>query len=809
MTDTLPASVVDEPATRRGLRFFAGAVDEPRARRAGDVFAFVSAVVGLAALGTIAIPPSRLEAALIGLLASMPGFLDSVWRLAVDGLSVMAVLVLVAAVVRRRTALVRDLVLGLGGAVALVLVAGRIVEGEWIDIGGVLRVGVSPWPFPAAHLALSGAVVKTAAPHLARPVRRIATASFWLAAASAMLLGAATPSRAVAGALVAVISASAIHLLFGSSRGRPTLVGVSTALAELGVAVTAMWVGERQPAGVFIAQAEDTAGRPLLVKVYGRDAHDTQLLATLWRTVWYRDPETPVARGRLHQVEHEALLTLLAARSGIPTHQVVTAAATEDSDALLVLRNQGTPLPQPSQRWSPGLLEAMWHTLSRLHGEGIAHGRVDHTHMFLSSDASAGDPTVQVGLSDFGGATLAAEPLRRRRDHAQLFFATVIGAGEDAAVEAVRRQLGDEGVAAMLPLLQTPVLTVEQRRLVRETDFDLDELRERVAGSLGIAAPALEKLRRVTLGSLLQLAFLVLAFVALAGVVGGVDLAAVGEQVGEAVWWLVVLGLVVAQVPRFAQAVSTLGACPVRLPLGLVYALQLAVSYVNLVIPGSAARIAVNVRFFQRQGLARGAALAVGGVDGFGSLVVQVLVISGLLFFTSASLDLDLDLSFGEGPGRLVLVVVLLAVLGIVGVLSVPSWRERIVFHVRQLLTEALSALRGLNSPRRLAMLFGGNLAADVMLALALGAFVRALGAQVGLGELIIIIVSVSLLAGLLPVPGGIGVTEGGLIYGLVGAGVPEEIAFAAVVMYRMASFYLPPIWGFFAFRWLERNEYL
>jgi uncharacterized membrane protein YbhN (UPF0104 family) len=61
----------------------------------------------------------------------------------------------------------------------------------------------------------------------------------------------------------------------------------------------------------------------------------------------------------------------------------------------------------------------------------------------------------------------------------------------------------------------------------------------------------------------------------------------------------------------------------------------------------------------------------------------------------------------------------------------------------------------------------------------------------------------------LIPVPGGIGVTEGGLIFGLTAAGMPQEAAFAAVTFYRLATFYLPPIWGFFSLRWLERNRYL
>ena len=66
-----------------------------------------------------------------------------------------------------------------------------------------------------------------------------------------------------------------------------------------------------------------------------------------------------------------------------------------------------------------------------------------------------------------------------------------------------------------------------------------------------------------------------------------------------------------------------------------------------------------------------------------------------------------------------------------------------------------------------------------------------------------------SLLSGVLPVPGGIGVVEGGLTFGLVRAGIPEEAAFAIVLLYRLATFYLPPIWGFFALRWLERTNQL
>jgi uncharacterized membrane protein YbhN (UPF0104 family) len=48
----------------------------------------------------------------------------------------------------------------------------------------------------------------------------------------------------------------------------------------------------------------------------------------------------------------------------------------------------------------------------------------------------------------------------------------------------------------------------------------------------------------------------------------------------------------------------------------------------------------------------------------------------------------------------------------------------------------------------------------------------------------------VSLFAGLMPIPGGIDVTEAGITLGLTTVGVSPETAFAAALAYRFASFY-------------------
>jgi len=298
------------------------------------------------------------------------------------------------------------------------------------------------------------------------------------------------------------------------------------------------------------------------------------------------------------------------------------------------------------------------------------------------------------------------------------------------------------------------------------------------------------------------------AVIALISVFAGLDLAELSDQLKDATWWLVILGVVVAQTPRVSQATATLGASPVPLPLGPVYALQLAISYINLAVPSTAARMAINIRFFQKHGVPAAGAVATGAIDGFSGFVVQASLLLGILLFTPASLDLDLGSAVDDASGLLILVLVLVAV-PILVVAAVARWRRWVLAWAKRLGVEAWGAVRGLRSPRRLALLIGGNLVTELLFATALATFAHALGYPIGLGEALVINIGVALLSGLLPIPGGIGVAEGGLTFGLVQVGVPEEVALVIALLYRAASFYLPPVWGFFAFRWLERNDHI
>jgi uncharacterized membrane protein YbhN (UPF0104 family) len=52
-------------------------------------------------------------------------------------------------------------------------------------------------------------------------------------------------------------------------------------------------------------------------------------------------------------------------------------------------------------------------------------------------------------------------------------------------------------------------------------------------------------------------------------------------------------------------------------------------------------------------------------------------------------------------------------------------------------------------------------------------------------------------------------VAEAGLTAGLTAVGVPPSAALASALVHRMATYYLPPVWGWFSLRWLGRHGYV
>jgi uncharacterized protein (TIRG00374 family) len=724
------------------------------------------------------------------------GWAEAFWRVAFVSALALAVLVTADVLIRGRWLLARDQL----AAVALVgpvgFVLGRAVDSDWFPLKDHV---LARWAFPELRLATATALLVVAGPELVRPVRRVAASLVPLAALAAVALGAARPSEALGGLALGLGAAAVVRLAFGTAAGVPPTERIRAELGGLGVTTSDLQPAGRQHVGSAEYVGHDRAGQPLRARVLGRDAQDTQRLARRWRALAYRDPPRSAAVGRVEQVEHEALATLLAAKAGVRVPGVVTAALAEGGDAIIVTQQADIgPLEEslPDEVSDEVLLE-LWKHVAMLHGAGISHGRLNGRNVAVAD----GKPV----LLDFSAATLGAPKSALDIDVAELLVACTVLVGPDRALHAACEGSGKDAVAAALPYLERAALTPHTRDLARSHEVELKTLRTAAATLTGSKPPEIVPLRRVRPRDFVYTALVAFAAYFLITKLAKIGFATIGHELrrSDLVW--VAVALLLAQLSYVPQAISLRGAVMTPLPLLPCVVLESASKFLNLTVPGSAGTIALNIRFLQRMGASTGEAVASGAIDGLSDTIVQVLLVLSILPFTRFDFNTS-ELSGALPSGRFVAAIfgglaVLIAI-----VLSIPKVRAKVVPSVK----DALRSLKAVASSRqKLIELFGGAIGKEVLFALTLGAAARAYGVHLGLGQLVLINVVASTLAGLVPVPGGIGAAEAGIAGGLVAMGVPESEAFTIALTHRLCTYYLPPIWGYASLEWLRRKGHV
>ncbi|MET0911371.1 MAG: hypothetical protein ABWZ99_18040, partial [Ilumatobacteraceae bacterium] len=239
------ADAHDVELIARGIRLFAHAQTQPRARRATDVILLGLAACGLLVVGLAAEPEPNYSIALTALLVSLPDALNGVWRIFADIPLVWSVVVFVIALVRGRTSIARDMVLAVVTAVVIWLLLGRTVTGDWPSMVRGFDMSDPPSVFPAARIAIPGAAIIAASPHLVRPARRFGRWMLAFGSFATLSLQLSPLFGVLAGMLCAAAAAAIVHLVVGSSAGRPSLDDVRYALADLGVPISGLGVADR------------------------------------------------------------------------------------------------------------------------------------------------------------------------------------------------------------------------------------------------------------------------------------------------------------------------------------------------------------------------------------------------------------------------------------------------------------------------------------------------------------------------------------------------------------------------------------
>lgn len=774
-------------------------VDDARARRPVDValalFGAFLILVTIRELNQV----RWFEDFLGQIVALLPSWLEAVFSVtyAVGLVFCLLILAMAASQWRKRPAFIRDLAVAGLVAFGLLFLLTRLVSGEWPVFLPELFPLSEP-RYPVARVVLVAAVLVVSGPQLVRPLRRVGWLILVLIFFSAIALGYGLPGDAIGGLGVGLLSGSLVLAFFGSPRGFPDTIDVRRGLEELGVEIDDVAVADYQSWGARQFDCSTPDGDLVRVRAYGRDAENSQTIARWWRSVWYRDSGPALTSSRLHMVEHEALLTIESRRAGVPVQDILAVGEPTDETAFVALSARGAPIRDLGEgEVGDDALTGLWTSVGLLHQHGISHGRLNENAVRIDGSRAI--------LENFHAASNAAPDDRIQGDVAELLASLSNRFGVERAVGVARDGLGDDALIEALPYIQRSAVSEEGRKLLPSKKAFFVGIREEVAAQTGVELPKPAQLTRISWRSIFMFGLTLLAAYALIGMLAGIDFVAVWEELQGAAWGWILVALIVATATLFTDAFTMMAAVSAPIPLRPTVQLQSSIKFIQLAIGGAAGRMATNVAYLRKFGVSATASVTQGGVDSLTGFIIQVTIL--VLGVVSGNFDLIPDDASVDIEWALVLGLLLFAVIVSALMLRfVPAIRNRVIPPAKQM----WDGLRELAAdPSRLVQLFGANLASQLLFGFSLWLTALAFGWVLPYMSMVVIYVAMALLSGILPIPGGVGVSEAVLTAGLVAIGVDESAAFAIAVTFRVLSAYLPPVWGWFSLQWLQRNEYL
>jgi glycosyltransferase 2 family protein len=771
-------------------------------RRASDAFRVGSAVVLVAVSIPVMRANSAVELGIVHALNPPPPAIR--WLVTavfwLGSVGVIACLAIFGLLVPRLAA-VRQIALAAVATWAACVLLGTVLgPGAGRPVTGALA-GVDAG-YPVTQLAVTIAVAATALPFLSRPLHRLVSLLIAAATIAGVVGGSALPVNAASSIAIGWGIAAALHLAVGSPLGLLSATEVADGIADLRVAVEGVARAPRQVWGVQKFIGHDAADNVIELAVYGRDATNTRAAAKLWRFCFYRDSGPTLILDRLQQVEHEAYLTLMAARAGVLVPEVLAVGRFGPSgDAAIVsMLPSGAALSEVHPATiADGVLDELLRTTLRLRSAGIAHGALGAETIVLAADA--------VYVKDYRAASSAAPRGRLDGDLAAVLAAMAAHVGIDRTAAAASRVLDADTARGALVHLQRSALDPDAVSYLRQHKNLLPELRAAVAEAAAIEVPRLAEVKRV---SWISLAFAIGTLIGIWAIIGVLtDVAGSLEVIKGARWGWVALAFVLAQLPFAANGWVLVGAVTGQLPYGRCLALETSNAFTTLA-GGEVAAFAVRVRFFQRQGYDPATALSSGAIASTASWVARGLLFLAAIGFTAGSFNPPAGSGGHQTAVWIIIGVVLAAGIAATLITLIPRLRQLATARVRPHVVRIWTDLKIISAePRKITYVVVGSVLTPLLGAMALGASLHAVGQEASIATLLVVITSAAMIGGTIPVPGGAGVVEAGLIAGLTSAGVPQDQAVAAVFIQRLFTTYLPPIWGWVTLAWMRRREYL
>ena len=623
-----------------------------------------------------------------------------------------------------------------------------------------------------------------------RPWRRLLAGVTALYAVSAVASTSATLLSLLASPVLGMLIGIVVRYAAGSVNESPDGARLAAALARQGFPLTRLEQVPADQSDHRAFRATASSGAQLDVQVFDRELITSGAAYKLYRIVRLRAELAPAPALSLERVtEHRSLLALAAQALGVRTPRLLAGLPCGPESIVLVYESpDATPLEDPTD----GQLDDLWSCVCALHANHV-------THRALSAGRILVDPQGRVVLPIPVTGAVFASDLRVNVDRAQLLISTAQLADPARAVDSARRSLSDDELAAVLPVLQPIALPAATRKAVKQDGGLLDAVRGEIQAQTHHQPPQLTNVERFRPQAILSLVAIIIAGYLIVGQLSSVDVRTV---FAGARWQWVPFVLLASALTYVAAAVALTGYVRETLSFGRTVLAQLAASFAGFVTPPAVGGLATNARYLQKAGVpANGIATGL-GLSQAVNAASHVLLLIAFAAATGAQAEAGLPV-----PGWAFGLLGAVAALGLLA-LAIPRTRHWLGVRLLPPLRQSVSRLADLvTTPPKLAEAVFGVLALNAAYIAALWFAVLAFHGPISLAGAAVVYLTGAAVGSAAPTPGGLGAVELALSTGLAALGVPSTAALSAVLLFRIATFWLPVPFGWLALGWLRRRD--
>ena len=576
----------------------------------------------------------------------------------------------------------------------------------------------------------------------------------------------------------------------GTPTTRPSGIEVADALTRGGYPVVVLRARESTSRGRRYV-ATTRAGGQLAVTVLDRDLEGAGLANAIWTSLRLRDDSTTGSFNMRRSLDHAALVAYAAQAAGVPEPRLLLAAEVGPDSVLLAYEFiEGTRFSDLEEITDDDLLQA-WRAMRTLHENQMTHRSLAAEHLLRAEDGT-------VWLVGGETGSIATGDVAQRIDAAELLATLAMLTDVERAVSTGRTVLGLTGLSRALPALQPVALSPQTRRSLRKHKGMMVELRDALAEIKPGADDEPIKFERIRPRTLVMIIVGSIAGYVLLSQLAQVDLVGL---LRTADWRWIAAAVAFSLVTYFGAAWSLSGFVPEPLKLHRTILAQIAGDFATLVSPPTLGAIAINVRYLQKAGLHPALAGASVGVAQVMAFVFHILLLFGFGIAAGTQADLTFD------PPKFVVIAVIVLIIVILALLAVPAVRRIIAKRVGPLLKEVVPRLVTVaQRPLKLLEGIGGIILLNLAYVGVLYACVEAFGGSMNVAVVAVVYLAGATIGQAAPTPGGLGAVEAALAAGLTAGGLDAGVAVSAVLLYRLVTFWLPTIPGYWAFNYLTKK---